>query len=105
LPVQYVRTENVFIILPGAPEKKTWWRNLRGGAPVELLWQGQVVSGQADLISAANEPELACQALSAYFTKFPPTAGIHNVHPLAGGGFDPQELCRAAESTIIVRVK
>jgi hypothetical protein len=35
LPVQYARDGSTIYIVPGMPEKKTWWRNLRGGAPVD----------------------------------------------------------------------
>jgi len=38
LPVQYARTGNTLNIVPGAAETKTWWRNLRGGAPVRYRW-------------------------------------------------------------------
>ena len=37
LPVQYARDGNRIWILPGSPEHKTWWRNLRGGAEVHLV--------------------------------------------------------------------
>ncbi len=32
LPVQYVQDGNNVYIVPGFAEKKTWWRNLKGGA-------------------------------------------------------------------------
>jgi hypothetical protein len=35
LQAQYVQADGLIYILPGAPEQKTWWRNLRGGAPVQ----------------------------------------------------------------------
>src|SRR5262245_26793300 len=31
LPVQYVQDGNNIYIVPGYPEKKTWWHNLEGG--------------------------------------------------------------------------
>ena len=37
LPVQYAADDAGLVLLPGHPERKRWWRNLRGGARVSLL--------------------------------------------------------------------
>ena len=40
LPVQYAHDGARIWILPGSPEGKTWWRNLRSGADVDLVLAG-----------------------------------------------------------------
>jgi hypothetical protein len=48
-PVGYRREGSGVTIPVGWPERKLWWRNLRGGAPVRLLIRGEHLSGQAEV--------------------------------------------------------
>ncbi len=109
LPVQYVQTGDFVYILPGAPERKTWWRNLRGGAPVQVLLRGQKWTAKADVLSgetaAGADCETIVKALELYFHRFPPAAKMHKVRPLPDGSFHPGDLQKAAAGTILVRVK
>ena len=52
VPVQYVQSDNILYIIPGAAGQKTWWRNLRGGAPVEVLMAGNNLRADAEVLSA-----------------------------------------------------
>lgn len=46
-PVSYVRSQGgSFTVL--TLEDRTWWKNLRGGAPVKLLLQGMPYTAQAE---------------------------------------------------------
>jgi hypothetical protein len=48
LPVAY-RREGERVAIPVMwPERKLWWRNLRGGAPVRLVLGGAPLSGTAE---------------------------------------------------------
>jgi hypothetical protein len=47
IPVGYVENDGVVTIVPSAPERKRWWRNLRGGAPVTLRLRGVDRAGHA----------------------------------------------------------
>lgn len=49
IPVGYRRRAGVVTIRVGAPDRKRWWRNLRGGAPVALRLGGRDVRGLARL--------------------------------------------------------
>ncbi|MET4705875.1 nitroreductase/quinone reductase family protein [Frigoribacterium sp. UYMn621] len=40
LPVQLARTSNGLIVVPGHPERKKWWRNLRRPSAIEVLIDG-----------------------------------------------------------------
>jgi hypothetical protein len=104
LPVQYVRDGQCIYIVPGMPEKKTWWRSLRGGLPVRLRLAGKNVKGRGEVIDAASDPALAARVLGQYFRRFPPSARQHNVRISGDGICDPDDLQRAAQSMVIVRV-
>ena len=41
LPVQYAQAGKNIYIVPGMPEQKTWWRNLKEAAPVQLTLRGR----------------------------------------------------------------
>jgi hypothetical protein len=45
--VQYAQAGPVIWVLPAERERKTWWRNLLQGQPVELWLCGQQLSGRA----------------------------------------------------------
>src|SRR5829696_3572442 len=47
IPVAYEESGGVVLIQPSAPERKVWWRNLRGGAPVRLRLRGRDRTGHA----------------------------------------------------------
>ena len=44
-PVNYVRDGDVLSVLSHA--HRTWWRNLRGGAPVKIVFQGKTIKTMA----------------------------------------------------------
>jgi hypothetical protein len=48
IPVSYVERDGRLLIQPSAPERKLWWRNLRGdGAPVQVRLRGRDRTGHA----------------------------------------------------------
>lgn len=69
LPVQYARHADRVWILPAAPGCKTWWRNLRGGAAVDLVLAGHDRHGHATVI-VPGQPEFT-EGLTAYLTAHP----------------------------------
>ncbi len=69
LPVQYTRNGDRVWILPAAPERKTWWRNLRGGAAVELVLAGRHHCGHAT-VTGPGEPGFT-EGLTAYLRAHP----------------------------------
>lgn len=51
LPVRYATDHHGLVVVPGCPERKTWWTNLRRpGAHVEVLWEGAWHPGRAYLL-------------------------------------------------------
>jgi hypothetical protein len=55
LPVQYLQSGNQIYIIPGMPEKKTWWCNLKGGLPVKLTLRGQLVHGNGLVLEQSRD--------------------------------------------------
>ena len=47
IPVGYRRSDGRVEIVAGWPERKRWWRNLRGGAPVRIRLAGTEYGGWA----------------------------------------------------------
>ena len=64
IPVMYAECEGTLAILVGHPARKTWWRNLRGGAEVEVRLRGDRLCGQAAVVDDAG-------AASTYFERYP----------------------------------
>jgi hypothetical protein len=103
LPVQYARDGDRVWIVPGVPGRKTWWRNLRGGAAVELLLAGHDRHGRATVIGASRQPDFA-EGLTVYLRAHPRAGralGLprHSSPGLTGTG--PQQI---SDSVVLVRV-
>ena len=105
LPVQYAQNGRILIIIPGMPEKKTWWRNLRGGAIVGLVLAGKELSGRANVLEGEGNAEQIAQALELYLQRFASAASMHNVQHAADGSFDQADLRRLAFSSVVVLVE
>jgi deazaflavin-dependent oxidoreductase (nitroreductase family) len=104
LPVQYVQDGNHVYIVPGYAEKKTWWRNLKGGADVRLRLKGQTLSGVGILLERESDAEEILKAFGLYLQRFPPSAKIHNVRIEADGYPNADDLLKAAEDILMIRV-
>ncbi len=104
LPVQYAQDDHTIYIVPGAPEKKTWWRNLRGGAPVKLFLAGKAIYGKAAFLQGETDVALIVHGLDIYFKRFPPSARMRNLHPMKNGSLNQDELHQLAQCTVMVRV-
>ncbi len=102
LPANYVQVGETVFIIPGMPEQKTWWRNLRGGAAVTLTLDGSPVNGSALVLQ--GEVEAVAEALRHYLKRFPPSAKLHGVRLEADGACNEDDLRRAAQSMVVVKV-
>ena len=66
-PVQYATDGDSLVVVPGHPERKQWWRNLRGGAPVHVRLGGR----ELDADTALVEGQAAAAPLAVYLDRFP----------------------------------
>ena len=98
LPVNYVWDGEQLITL--SMRKRTWWRNLRRGAPVTLRLKGKNLPAQAE---AVDEIERLLPGLKVLLKQMPQAARYLQVTYDEQGEPDPEDLRRAAEGRVIVR--
>ncbi len=99
-PVNFAREGNNLYIT--STRSRHWWRNLRGGAPVEILLQSKKLEGWAEVIV---KPDLVEKHLAAYFKILPQFARYFGVTLKPSGQPDPALLKKAAAERIGVLVK
>ena len=77
VPVMYAEGGEGLIVLVGHPERKSWWRNLRDGAAVEVRLRGRRLLGQAavsaDTAVASSYLERYPRARAAVAAELEPT--------------------------------
>jgi hypothetical protein len=69
LPVQYAVTEGGIVVVPGRPETKQWWRNLRVPSPIEVLHDGAWRPARGEVLIKTDEGYR--RALDAYGERWP----------------------------------
>ena len=87
IPVGYVHQDGTLDVLVAGRALKTWWRNLEGGAPVELLLRRRTVAGHAQALTFDLDPRRFTVALRNYVARNPSGAravGMRDVEDLAG---------------------
>jgi deazaflavin-dependent oxidoreductase (nitroreductase family) len=104
LPVQYVQDGNHVYIVPGYAEKKTWWRNLKGGADVQVTLKGKAHSGQGILLEREADAEEILKALGLYLRHIPQSAKIHNVRIETDGQPNADDLREAVKTILMIKV-
>jgi hypothetical protein len=104
LPVQYAQDGNRIYIVPGFAEKKNWWRNLKGGADVQVTLKGQAKPGRGILLERETDVEAIHKGFGLYLKQFPSLAKMHNVRIEADGRFNSGDLSKAAEGVVMIEV-
>lgn len=99
-PVQYVQDAGVLWVLVGSSDEKTWWRNLSGGAPVEILLRRRTRKGIGEAFTHEEHPEVVDEGLRRYVERFPGTA-----KRLGLAGDDREAAASAREKQTIVRIR
>jgi deazaflavin-dependent oxidoreductase (nitroreductase family) len=69
LPVEYAEVPDGLVVVPGHPDRKQWWRNLRQESPVAVLRDGLWLDASARVL-AAGDPAYG-QSRQAYLRRFP----------------------------------
>jgi len=96
-PVQYVEDGDTLWIMSGAGPEKTWWRNLVGGAPIEVLLRRQQLHGTAELATYADDPTTVEEGVSRYQDRFPKFAEKLGID-------DPEVFAAHVRNSVIVRI-
>jgi len=64
-PAMYARTGDDLVVHVAHAERKVWWRNLRGGAPVRVRLRGRDYDAEAEVVTGDASLE------EAYLARFP----------------------------------
>jgi PPOX class probable F420-dependent enzyme/deazaflavin-dependent oxidoreductase (nitroreductase family) len=101
-PVSYSRAGDVVTMFTMFTYR-SWWRNLRGGAPVRVEIKRQRFVGTAEAISD-DQPATAARLL-AHLREHPSLAKGYNVPLDAEGRPDPNAVRHAARFVVMVQVQ
>ncbi|MBK9782245.1 MAG: nitroreductase family deazaflavin-dependent oxidoreductase [Anaerolineales bacterium] len=94
----YVEGEYLWVI---TSRERKWWRNLQGGATVDLLLKRKPVRGAADV----ELDEKAVEArMYEYLRHVPQAAKPMKVH-VENGKPDPQDIANTAKDRLFVKIK
>jgi hypothetical protein len=88
VPVNYSRQGDVISII--SRRNRTWWRNLREGAPITLRLQGRDVQGWGTVI---EDDQGVVKALSTYVAQLPRVPRRY------------RDIAQAAQTRVMVQVK
>ncbi len=99
---------NYLVMAPGgvlayyttSQSTRTWWRNLRQGAPVKIRVQGKDMLGNA--VAIEDETQVA-KILQDYFRSAPQIARYFGVHLQPGGEPVEEDVRQAAKNRVIVK--
>jgi hypothetical protein len=80
----------------------SWWRSLRGGAPVAVTLRGQVLQGRADVITDTAVVE---RGMLAYLRHNPGDAKYFHVRVGADGEPDAANVATAARRNVQLRIQ
>jgi deazaflavin-dependent oxidoreductase (nitroreductase family) len=99
-PVQYVQDDTTLWVYVGDEAAKTWWRNLLGGAKVQVLLRRDLRAGRGVALRQAHERELVEEGLRRYIERFPRTA-----RRLGIDVEDAQRTGARGSETVMVRIR
>jgi F420H(2)-dependent quinone reductase len=97
VPLRYAEDDTGMWIHPAGADRKTWWRNLEGGAPVTVRLRGRELAARAEAFH--GDASRVAEGLWAYYRRFPMLAKS------MGLSWDPSSVDRAAARAVMVRVE
>jgi hypothetical protein len=97
-PISYTRQGEEIIAFTHSP----WWKNLRGGAPVQLRLKGKNVQGIAETV--ADDPTTILPYLRTHLRNVPRDARFYAVKLDAKGQPNEVDLQKAAHDSVLIRI-
>jgi hypothetical protein len=98
LPVDYLRINDTLLTV--SYKRRTWWRNLRGGANVSIFLKGKMLSAHAQV---DEDDQSVADGLREFIVGNPKLARIFRVNLGPGGQPEMESLRQAAKERVIVR--
>jgi hypothetical protein len=99
IPVSYSRAGDVVTVFT----YRTWWRNLRDGAPVVVVLKRQRLQGLAEAI--CDDQAAIAEGLLAHLRQHPSLAKGYHVALRLDGQPDPDAVRQAARFEVMVRIR
>ena len=99
-PMNYIDIEGTLYTL--SSRDRLWWRNLRGGADVNLRLQGANIPARAQVI---EDEDQVFQALTAYFNSAPQIAKYVAINLESDGTPNLADVEKAAKERVVVRTE
>ncbi len=99
VPVNYIEEGPVLRVV--SRRRRTWWRNVRGGAPIVVRLRGRVLRGWATTVET---PGGVVEGLRAVLRAKPGYAGPYHVALDPEGNPRADDLARAATKWLIVEI-
>jgi hypothetical protein len=99
-PVNYTRVGDEFLIF--SRKDRTWWRNLRVGAPVVFRLQGRTITGWG--VAFEDEAEVESSLLT-YLQAVPNFAKYFEVRLDEEGRPNQEDIAQAAQPRVLVKLK
>jgi hypothetical protein len=100
IPLHYTREGDVLLCF--TRRENTWWKNLRGGAPVTVDLDGRRMQGSA--LVSVDDLGVIEQNLSTFLWHLPGDAPYKGVRLMADGTPHPGDIARSARSAVLVRI-
>jgi deazaflavin-dependent oxidoreductase (nitroreductase family) len=100
VPVNYTRQGQTLVTF--SLRERTWWRNLRGEAPVTLRLEGKDVSATSYVIETDAE---VADVLSAYLSQAPQMAKYYQVGLDAAGRPVDEDIRRTAAGRVVIQTQ
>jgi len=100
VPANYLLEEKTIHVI--SIRHRNWWRNLKGGASVEVLLKGKQRNAWAVL---EEEQEIVAKEVDLFCRHDPKYAQYMQVHLNANGIPDPKDLMEAARNKVAVIIK
>jgi hypothetical protein len=100
VPVNYLLVNKTLHII--SLRNRNWWRNLKGGASVEVLLKGIKQNGWADLV---EDQQKVAEELDLFSRNDPKYAQYLNIHLNENGISEPKELLESSRNRVAVIIK
>jgi len=99
-PVNYVREGNTLTVF--SRRNRSWWRNLRGGAKVNVCLPGNNLEAAGEVI---EDHESVTAELMEYLQKVPHYARYFKVGLDPEGRPRPEDVSQAAKERVMIRLR
>ncbi|MCP3986503.1 MAG: nitroreductase family deazaflavin-dependent oxidoreductase, partial [bacterium] len=102
-PLSYVEVDgNLYLCT--RPEGANWWKNMREGVPIEIVWRGEPLPACATVLDTSSEEALA--GFRAFLARYPGTATLlYHVNVAKDGTPNEEDVLREVRQSVVVRVE